>query len=30
MEIAAVTGQMPVPEAQMVEQTEAVVNQGGV
>jgi len=28
MEVAAVTGQMPAPEAQMVEQTEAVVGQG--
>ena len=28
MEVAAVTGQMPAPEAQMVEQTEAVVEQG--
>jgi len=28
MEIQAVTGQMPVQEAQMVEQTEAVVQQG--
>ncbi len=30
MEVAAVTGQMPAPEAQMVEQTEAVVEQGDV
>ena len=28
MEVAAVTGQMPAQEAQMVEQTEAVVQQG--
>ena len=30
MEVAAITGQMPAPEAQMVEQTEAVVQQGDV
>ena len=29
MEVAAMTGQMPAPEAQMVEETEAVVQQGG-
>ena len=28
MEVAAMTGQMPAPEAQMVEETEAVVQQG--
>ena len=29
MEVAAMTGQMPAPEAQMVEETEAVVQEGG-
>ena len=28
MEVAAMTGQMPAPEAQMVEETEAVVQEG--
>jgi len=28
MQVAAMTGQMPAQEAQMVEETEAVVQQG--